>query len=68
MQRIMGSGKVESAGIFPGKRGGYMVFNVDSSEELMELIGDAHEVMRFDWNPVVSMETLGEFFESHPSV
>ena len=68
VQRVMGSGKVESAGVFPGKRGGYFVLNVDSAEELMELVGDAHEVFDVTWNPVVSPETLGEFFTQHPPV
>ena len=49
VQRVMGSGKVESAGIFPGKRGGYFVLNVDSAEELMEMVGDAHEVFDVTW-------------------
>ena len=68
VQRSMGSGKVESAGIFPGKRGGYFVLNASSAEELMELVGDAHEVFKVTWNPVVSPETLGEFFRHHPPV
>ena len=68
IQRVMGSGKVESAGIFPGKRGGYFVLNVDSAEELMEIVGDAHEVFDVTWNPVVSPETLGDFFKQHPPV
>jgi len=68
VQRIMGSEKVENAGIFPGKRGGYFVLNVDSAEELMELIGNGHEIFNVTWNPVVSPETLGEFFQQHPPV
>ena len=68
VQRLMGSGKVESAGVFPGKRGGYFVLNVDTAEELMELVGDAHEVFEVKWNPVVSPEALGDFFQQHPPV
>ena len=66
VQRVVGSGKAESVGIFPGIRGGYCVLNVDSAEELMELVGDAHEVFEVNWRPVVSPETLGDFFEKHP--
>ena len=68
VQRVGASGKAESVGIFPGKRGGYFVLNVDSAEELMELVGDAHEVFDVSWSPVVSPETLGDFFENHPPV
>ncbi len=68
VQRFMETGKVESAGIIPGIRGGFFVLNVDSADELMELVGDAHEVFDVSFDPVVSIEALGEFFESHPPV
>ena len=66
LQEIMSSGKVESAGIFPGIRGGYFVLNVDSADELLDLLGNGVEFFRVTWNPVVSPEKLGEFFENNP--
>ena len=68
VQRFMESGKVESAGIIPGKRGGFIVLEVDSAAELLELVGDAVEVLDFSFDPTVPLETLGEFFQSHPPV
>lgn len=68
LQNLMASGKVEGAGIFPGIRGGYFVLNVDTAEELLELVGDGAEFFRVTWHPVVSPETLGQFFENHPPV
>lgn len=68
VQRFMETGKVESAGIVPGIRGGYVVLNADSAEQLMELVGDAHELFDVRFDPIVSFETLGEFFKSHPPV
>jgi hypothetical protein len=68
LQTIMASGKVVGAGIFPGIRGGNFVLNVDTPEELLELLGDGAEFFRVTRNPVVSPESLGQFFESHPLV
>ncbi len=68
VQRFMETGNVESAGIIPGIRGGFIVLNVDSAEELLELVGDAHEVFDVSFDPTVPIETLGEFFQSHPPV
>ncbi len=47
MQRIMGSGKVTASGIFEGKRGGFYVLEVESAEELMDLI-----------SPIISAECI----------
>ena len=68
VHRFMDSGKVESAGIIPGKRGGFIVLEVDSTGELLDLVGDAHEVFEVSFDPTVPMEALGEFFQSHPPV
>ncbi len=68
VQRFMETGNVESAGVIPGIRGGFIVLNVDSAEELLELVGDAHEVFNVSFDPTVPIETLGEFFQSHPPV
>jgi hypothetical protein len=68
VQRFMESGKVESAGIIPGIRGGYVVLDADSADQLMGLVGDAHELFDVRFDPIVSFETLGEFFKSHPPV
>lgn len=68
VQRFMETGNVESAGIIPGIRGGSIVLNVDSAEELLKLVGDAHGVFNVSFDPTVPIETLGEFFQSHAPV
>ena len=68
VQRFTETGKIESAGIIPGIRGGFFVLSVDSADELLELVGDAHELFDVSFDPVVSIEALGEFFDSHPPV
>ena len=68
VQRFMETGNVESSGVIPGIRDGFIVLNVDSAEELLELVGDAHEVFDVSFNPTAPLEALGEFFQSHPPV
>jgi hypothetical protein len=66
LQRIMESGKVVSSGIFQGKRGGFMVINADSAEELFGLVGDMVDGFNITVTPTVSFDTLGEWFKSNP--
>jgi hypothetical protein len=68
VQRFMDTGKVECSGIVPGIRGGFFVLDVDSAEKLMDLVGDAHELFDVSFDPVISIESLGKFFKSHPPV
>lgn len=68
VQRFLESGKVEDSGIVPGQRCGYIVLDVDTADELLEFVGDAHEICDVTFDPVVPMESLGQFFESHPPV
>ncbi len=64
MQRIMGSGKVTASGIFEGKRGGFYVLEVESAEELMDLISPRMiDNFHITMHPLVSVEKLGEFFQ-----
>jgi len=64
--RLMESGKVTSSGLFQGKRGGYVVINADSGEELFGLIADLVDAFKIDVTPVVGFEVLGDFFKNHP--
>jgi len=64
MQRIMGSGKVTASGIFVDKRGGFFVLEVESAEELMDLISPRMvDNFHITMHPLVSVEKLGEFFQ-----
>ncbi|MGH7145387.1 MAG: hypothetical protein ACREJ2_14855 [Planctomycetota bacterium] len=63
IQKIMKSGKFKAGGTTVGKRGGVMVLEVESAEELFELIGSAfvdNGTVKID--PLMSFEKLGEFF------
>jgi len=66
IQRLMESGKVTSSGLFQGKRGGFLVINADSGEELFALIADLVDAFDITVTPVVGFEVLGDFFQNHP--
>jgi len=66
IQRLMGSGKVTSSGLFQGKRGGFLVISADSGEELFGLIADMVDAFKITVTPIVSFDVLGDYFKNHP--
>ena len=66
IQRLMGSGKVVSSGLFQGKRGGFLVMSADSGEELFGLIADLVDGFNVTVTPIVGFDVLGEYFQNHP--
>jgi hypothetical protein len=66
LQRKAKAGKFETGGIFAGNRQGFAVLNVDSEVEAFELLGDMADFAVIDTHPLVSFETLGQFFAEHP--
>jgi hypothetical protein len=63
LQRIFETGKVKASGIFVGVRGGFFVLDVDSSDELSEMIFPIVDYVRFETHPLIPIEKLGELFE-----
>ena len=64
MQQIQESGKVAQLGIFSDARGGFMLVDVDSPEELFELFGAAIiDHFHIETHPLITVEALAEFFE-----
>jgi hypothetical protein len=66
IQRIMGTGKVVSSGLFQGKRGGFMIINAESGEELFGIIGDMVDGFNITVTPTVSFDVLGDYFTKNP--
>ncbi len=66
VQEWQQAGKFETGGIFAGNRRGFAVLNVDSEVEAFELLGDMADFAVIETHPVVSFETLGQFFAEHP--
>jgi len=67
MQRVLASGKLRAGGVLVGRRMPFLLLEVDSSEELMELLGsEMIDNLNCNVYPVASLEFLGEFFKEHP--
>ena len=67
IQRITTSDKLGAGGGVAGRRMPFLLLEVDSSEELMELLGsEMIGNMKCEIHPVVSFETLGKFISEHP--
>lgn len=64
IQRTFESGKVRASGVFVGARGGFFVLDVDSSDELFEMLVPIVDYVRYETYPLTSFEKLGEFFEN----
>jgi muconolactone delta-isomerase len=63
-QRIQESGKVKAMRIFADARGGFILLDLDSPEELFDLLGaPIFDHFHVETHPVISVEKLAEFFE-----
>ena len=62
MQMMMDSGKMVANGFFAGKRGGYIILNADSTEEVVKLLGIMIEYFRFKVHPVMPLDKVPELF------
>jgi hypothetical protein len=63
MQKALSSGKVAETGVFADERGGFMILNADSAEELFEFTSGLLDVSSLEVHPLISAERLGEFFQ-----
>jgi hypothetical protein len=67
IQRIQASGKMTAGGVLGGRRMPFMLLEVESTEELMELLGNEMiDNLQCEVYPVASFESLGKFFAEHP--
>lgn len=67
VNRMKQSGHLVDMGIFADGRGGYMILDVESAEEMFDLLGGGRLVDRLhlESHPVVSFEALERMFEEH---
>ena len=64
IKAILASGKVSASGVFCDGREGFFLLDVDSGEELLNLLGGGIlDYANVETHPVMSFEKLGEFFE-----
>jgi hypothetical protein len=67
-QRIMESDKLQDSGLFCGKRGGFLIVEVDAPEELFELLGpEIWANFEVDIQPLAPLERIGELFQQWAS-
>jgi len=64
IERVTASGKLRAGGILAGRRMPFLLLDVDSSEELMRLLGpELMDNFSVQVYPVASFETLGKLFK-----
>lgn len=64
LQTIVASGKVTASGVFADARGGFFVLDVESAEELTQLLAETIiDNCRLETHPVYPVENLLEFFK-----
>jgi muconolactone delta-isomerase len=67
IQRITASGKLLAGGILGGRRMAFLLLELDSTDEILELLGsELIDNMQCNVYPVVSFERIGQFFKEHP--
>ena len=62
VQEFQQSGKMLHGGVLLEKRGAYFVFDVDSEEELFNLITPMQDYSNIEMHPIVSFEVMEKFF------
>jgi hypothetical protein len=62
--KLTESGKMESHGVYADGRGGFIVLNVESADEVLALLYPLHDFASIETRPIVSFEELGQFFQS----
>jgi len=68
IERTMKAGVVESSGIWMAGRGGFLVVEVESAEQLFGLLGgEIVDHMKIEARPVIAVETLVKYFGEHPA-
>ncbi len=63
LQQIFESGKLVANGVFADTRGGFVVLDVDSSDEVFDLFAPALDFLNLEVHPVITVDKLQEFFE-----
>jgi hypothetical protein len=68
LNKIMASGKLVASGFFAEKRGGFLILNVNSNEDVVELLGVLIESFRIKVHPVMPLEKVLELFTKELSL
>jgi hypothetical protein len=66
MQGMQQAGKIDSGGVFAGRRQGYMVLNADSEDEAFTLLAELADFCEMETYPLASFDTLGKYLAENP--
>jgi hypothetical protein len=59
----MKSGKVKESGLYADERGGFLIFDVDATEELIRLFAPILDVVDITSHPLLSIDALQKLFQ-----
>ncbi|HTY47393.1 MAG TPA: DUF3303 family protein [Methanomassiliicoccales archaeon] len=65
LNMLVESGKVKQYGIYADERGGFMIIEVDTPEELEEMLGPFFEPLKITAHPFVFLPTVKAFFDKY---
>jgi predicted sugar kinase len=65
LNKILASGKVREHGVYSFERGGFLIAEAGSPEELFEMLGPLQDTMHIRAYPYVTVQTLGKFFQNY---
>jgi hypothetical protein len=60
---IMKSGKVKESGLYADERGGFLLIDVDTPEELMRLVAPMIDVVGITSHPIFPIDLLQKMFQ-----
>jgi hypothetical protein len=64
VQQVMASGEVKEAGFLAGRRGLFLLIDVEAAEELYALLGpECYSHFDVQVSPVASVEQVGQLFQ-----
>ncbi len=64
LSELVKSGKVKEHGIYSDDRGGFLIVDAESPEELFQMLGPVEDAVTFRAHPYVSSATLKSFFDA----
>lgn len=64
LNELVKSGKAKEHGIYSDDRGGFLIVDAESPEELFRILGPVEDVVMFRAHPYVSAPTLKSFFDA----
>jgi hypothetical protein len=63
VKRVTASGKMQAGGILGGRRGAFMLLEMETAKDTLELLGgEILDNMKVELYPIISFQEIGEFF------